>query len=702
MTLPYGDGLDKVFGMENFGNTCYCNSILQCLYYSEKFRIKLLSHHKTNHERKTYLSGIKPHTFTGKYETLVQKRTKEQQKLQDDKKTRKGLIFGRKFSNNLTNTANGSYPDNEIPNKKTFIFELNNCPYLSDEQINLIQKYNNENFKKIPVMVTRPSQKNDEDIGNKNDYSQSSSMLLGENSNEVLVVKDDGCVSSQSSFILIGIPYPETFLQSPINPFNPSPTSDQRKRLALINGPIINLDHSLQLPSEQSDDLALLYALKDMFECMVENKSNIGVVSPNFFISKLKEKNYLFRQNNMHHDAHEFCNYLINEIIECLNKENGMDNNWCTDLFQGIITNQTKCLNCETVTSKEETFLDLSIDIPPNSHSNSLTHLLNNFSKLEVLTHQNKFYCNSCSSLQEAVKTIKIKDLPEILVVNFKRFKYDERVDRLIKLFDQISYPLKLRLFNTTSNKDNLNVENNFQLYELSSLVVHIGGGPMHGHYISLCKIKPQIWMLFDDETVEIVDEYFVMKFFGNGPGLASAYILFYEKCDYLEEGEEEKMDFGFDVNDLFNGNEYNMEFDTSFDEEDNTTLDSSTKKTSISSKIMEMPKPIEVAEEEETPKKSPIFNKNFKLDSNTPSTSSFNSSAPTTGTNPVDRTRTLSNASGPLAPPEELKEKKSWVNGIRRRELKVERKNSVSLVQLEGEEKKEKKKLIFLFGKRK
>lgn len=214
-------------------------------------------------------------------------------------------------------------------------------------------------------MVTRPLQ-NFDDIGNKNDYSQSSSMLLSSENQESepqQLSKEDNQISSQSSFIIVGIPYPETFLANPINPFNPSPTSDQRKRSALINGPIVNLDHSLQLPSEQNEDSALLYALKDLFESMVENKSNIGVVSPHYFISKLKDKNYLFRQNNMHHDAHEFCNYLINEIIECLNKENGFENNWCNDLFQGVITNETRCLSCETKTSKEETFLDLSIDI---------------------------------------------------------------------------------------------------------------------------------------------------------------------------------------------------------------------------------------------------------------------------------------------------------------------------------------------------
>lgn len=752
--LPYGDGNDKIFGMENFGNTCYCNSILQCLYFTEKFRVQLISHRKTQHDRKSNLYGIKTHNFSNKYEMLVQKRTKEQKNTDDKNKSRKGSLFGIKFSGNNNSLANtSSLSDNDIPDKKNFIFELQNCHYLSEEQKNFIHNYNNGDFKKINVMVTRPLQ-NFDDIGNKNDYSQSSSMLLNSESQQSesqLLSKEDNQVSSQSSFILIGIPYPETFLTNPINPFNPSPTSDQRKRSALINGPIVNLDHSLQLPSEQNEDSALLYALKDLFESMVENKSNIGVVSPQFFISKLKDKNYLFRQNNMHHDAHEFCNYLINEIIECLNKENGFENNWCNNLFQGVITNETRCLSCETKTSKEETFLDLSIDIPPHSHSNSLTSLLNNFSKQEILTHQNKFYCNSCSSLQEAIKTIKINRLPEVLVVNFKRFKYDERLDKLIKLFDSISYPMKLRLFNTAGDEDH--EANNFQLYELYSLVVHIGGGPMHGHYISLCKIKANLWLLFDDETVEIVDESYVMKFFGNGPGLASAYILFYQKCEYLDPGEEDKMDFGFDINDIYNGNDYKMNFTntadvnhSSNDDGDNevTTLDSSNKKnSSISSKQLDDSTETSIDNLNNSSaipvkKSSSIFKKNFKLDSsNTPSVSSIsntsaatpsiNNTVPSTISSNVGvskngsaRQRNLSNSSNGINPflsavAEEttvdpaVKEKKSWVGGLRKdskREIRTERSGSTGSITLNSSEKekkpeKERKKSIFGFKRK-
>ncbi|TID16546.1 cysteine proteinase [Venturia nashicola] len=37
------DGSDKFFGFENFGSTCYCNSIIQCLYYSAPFREQVIN-----------------------------------------------------------------------------------------------------------------------------------------------------------------------------------------------------------------------------------------------------------------------------------------------------------------------------------------------------------------------------------------------------------------------------------------------------------------------------------------------------------------------------------------------------------------------------------------------------------------------------------------------------------------------------------
>lgn len=73
----------------------------------------------------------------------------------------------------------------------------------------------------------------------------------------------------------------------------------------------------------------------------------------------------------MQQDAHEFLNYLLNTIADILQeerkqeKQNGRlpngnvdsesssppDPTWVHEIFQGTLTNETRCLTCETVSS---------------------------------------------------------------------------------------------------------------------------------------------------------------------------------------------------------------------------------------------------------------------------------------------------------------------------------------------------------------
>lgn len=675
MALPYGDGASKIFGMENFGNTCYCNSILQCLFYTDKFRTQLIAYNSAPHERKSIVSGTSLHSFTTKYEQLVAKKLKEQGKpavpvgeASNGSSTGPRASIRNSIFSKFSTTTTPTQVADEIPTqykKLGYIYDAVACDSLLTEQRLIINK--NPKLHKLQVLVTRPTAADD----HRNDNSQSSTALLdsGNGHSSVNSLSYAAPITSRLSFVVVGIPVPETTLVNPINPFNPNPSADQRKRSALINGPIINVDHSLH--ADTTNETCLLYALKDIFESMVENRSQIGVVLPSHFVNKLKEKNFLFRQVNMHQDAHEFCNYLVNETIESINLEVGADKNWCTQLFQGLITNETKCLSCETVTSKDEAFLDLSIDIPPGESAYSLTYSLNNFSRLETLNHQNKFYCNTCLSLQEAVKTIKLKRTPEVLVINFKRFKYDDKLDRMVKLFDLILYPLKLRLFNTTKPTEEEDKKNaasktqpatgDFTLYGLYALVVHIGGGPMHGHYVALCKIQAGLWFLFDDETIEIVDESYVLRFFGNGPGLASAYILFYEKIDTKSD---DGLDLGIDLCGVYNGSDYSLATQhvstgsvAKYSEEHSpdTTVDTE----SIKDFVPE-------SSENNLGRKTTIFKK----------TSMFDNSD--TVTRAVSRTSSNKDVPAPdvvapLGGKQPKFEKKSWVNGLKRRELKAE-----------------------------
>mmetsp|Transcript_26131 Transcript_26131/g.62160 ORF Transcript_26131/g.62160 Transcript_26131/m.62160 type:complete len:352 (-) Transcript_26131:103-1158(-) len=283
-------------------------------------------------------------------------------------------------------------------------------------------------------------------------------------------------------------------------------------------------------------DEHLLVCLSELFSQINSQRKKTGVIAPKRFIQRLKKDNELFR-GFMHQDAHEFLNFLLNNLAEILEKEargqrqangnavEGRARTWVHEIFHGKLVNETRCMMCETVTSREEDFLDLSLDIEQNS---SLTSCFRNFSSTETLGQEDKFFCDSCCCLQEAEKCMKIKQLPNVLLLHLKRFKYIEQLGRYKKLSYRVVFPMELKLFNTTDCCEGAD-----SVYRLFAVVVHVGNGPNHGHYVSLVKSFSN-WLFFDDEHVEPVTEAMVQTTFGSTSEMSNnmdhGYILMYEK----------------------------------------------------------------------------------------------------------------------------------------------------------------------------
>ena len=263
------------------------------------------------------------------------------------------------------------------------------------------------------------------------------------------------------------------------------------------------------------------------------------------FLVTLHQNCNLF-DSTMHHDAHEFLNFILNQVCEdmidkrqrrankareqsytpltaCFNSPTISQRTYIHHLFQGILTNETRCLSCETITNRDEEFFDLSINV---EHNTSVASSLRLFSEREMLSGRNKFFCDTCSSLQEAEKRMKIKQPPNILALHLKRFKWSESNNVYVKHASRVVFPLDLRLFNTTDQTSQPD-----QLYELSAIVVHIGSGAHQGHYVSIVRIGTR-WAIFDDEDVSFIRESDISKYFGDAPEIGSAYVLFYQAVD--------------------------------------------------------------------------------------------------------------------------------------------------------------------------
>ncbi|KAK4236288.1 hypothetical protein C8A03DRAFT_17039 [Achaetomium macrosporum] len=440
------DGSDKFFGLENFGNTCYCNSIVQALYHSEHFR---------------------------------------------------------------TNVVN--YP-----------------PPSPWDDPNSVKR-------KVNVTIRPPPQANGNAAGSGKPGQPP---------------KPRQSFSGGQLAPSVGPTRPEDKPDSP----------EYKKKQAMIRGPV------LELAQESTDPYGMeectFTGLKDIFTALIDSQSRTGVLSPQRFLDIFKRNNEMFR-NSMHQDAHEFYGIVLNDVIanveangkrmqelaesrrkddpsqpaETLSKSDSTaatrapGTGWVHDIFEGVLTSETRCLTCETASQRDETFLDLSIDLEEHS---SVTSCLQQFSAEEMLCERNKFHCDHCGGLQEAEKRMKVKKLPKVLALHLKRFKYTEDYSRLQKLFHRVVYPYHLRLFNTTDD-----AEDPDRMYELYAVVVHIGGNAYHGHYVAVIKTKDRGWLLFDDEMVEPVDKSFVQNFFGDKPGMACAYVLFYQETTFEKVREE-------------------------------------------------------------------------------------------------------------------------------------------------------------------
>lgn len=117
---------------------------------------------------------------------------------------------------------------------------------------------------------------------------------------------------------------------------------------------------------------------------------------------------------------------------------------------------------------------------------------------------------------------MRIKSLPNILGLHLKRFRQDD-MGRLHKLFYRVTFPLQLRVPCTTEDTDD-----GERLYELFSVVVHIGNGPTHGHYVTAVRSENNKWVMCDDENIEPIEVDDLANYFGDSI-TGAGYVLFYQ-----------------------------------------------------------------------------------------------------------------------------------------------------------------------------
>ena len=200
---------------------------------------------------------------------------------------------------------------------------------------------------------------------------------------------------------------------------------------------------------------------------------------------------------------------------------------WVQSLFEGSLTNLTSCLRCGVVSERDESFLDLSVDLLEH---HSLSSCLRSFSHDEMLSGADKYLCDACGCRQEAVKSLRIKSTPSILILHMKRFKYQEAIRTFAKLTYRVTFPLSLRLLQP--NASTATTAADCGLYSLTAVVVHIGNGARSGHYVCMCRGSSGQFYLYDDTSITAIGESELQATFGSemGGSHQDGYLLFYER----------------------------------------------------------------------------------------------------------------------------------------------------------------------------
>lgn len=180
-------------------------------------------------------------------------------------------------------------------------------------------------------------------------------------------------------------------------------------------------------------------------------------------------------------------------------------------VFGGYLQSKVTCHSCRAESSVHEPLLDLSLEV---KSAGSVHAALRQFTAPELLTRQNRYRCEACSSLADATKQFKVHSAPNILTVQLKRFQM--HMQGMTKIHRDVDFTPELDLTPFMSD-DKAKV-----LYDLYAVLVHEGQSCHSGHYFCFVKGSSGMWYAMNDERVHQVSLGTVLR--------QKAYILFYEK----------------------------------------------------------------------------------------------------------------------------------------------------------------------------
>jgi ubiquitin C-terminal hydrolase len=233
----------------------------------------------------------------------------------------------------------------------------------------------------------------------------------------------------------------------------------------------------------QNDLPEFLIFLFDCFHEGIERKVDINIVGiPKTNLDELAKKCYAMIKSNYSNSYSEILQLFFGihvSLILSNNKENKI----------------------YTITPESFSIINLPI---PNTNINSnrsktytIYDCFDLYTDYELLENENAWYNEITQKKESVKKCIKFWSLPNILIVDFKRFDNNNR-----KLNNIIQTPLT----NLDFSKYVLGYNNNNYIYDLFGICNH-SGGSLGGHYTSYVKNANQKWYFYNDTNVTEISE---------------------------------------------------------------------------------------------------------------------------------------------------------------------------------------------------
>ncbi|KAL4658673.1 ubiquitin carboxyl-terminal hydrolase 48 isoform X1 [Arapaima gigas] len=195
-------------------------------------------------------------------------------------------------------------------------------------------------------------------------------------------------------------------------------------------------------------------------------------------------------------DAQEFSKLFLSLLEDTLSKQKNPNlHNVIQQQFCGQFAYVTVCNQCGRASLLPSRFYELELNIQGHKQ---LTDCITEFLKEEKLEGDNRYFCESCQSKQNATRRIKLQTLPRTLNLQLMRFVFDRQTGHKKKLNTFISFPEILDMGAFLEQKDTK------CLYELSAVLIHRGVSAYSGHYIAHVRdARTGDWYKFNDEEIE-------------------------------------------------------------------------------------------------------------------------------------------------------------------------------------------------------